>query len=179
MSVKATPLFGCALASSAGGLKSTWSSLLELSPSGRAPASTLSDRGGVRLDGLEGEESLAFTSPGNGNSSGAAGGALEGEPAEEDCPEVEEGDCPEGAAGVESCDLLGADPAGAEEFCAHSPALEPSSKTRIQRQPRIWLFYRSVTVSVAGYVPCAARKPCRQRRAVSISGKRLPSCSTR
>src|SRR5580704_18376824 len=158
MSVKASPLFGCALASSAGGLKSTWSSLLELSPSGNAPASTLSDRGGARLGTLGAAGSLFRASPGNGNSSA---GALGEEP--EDCPELpEEDDCPEDAAefGSESWDFAGADPAGAEEFCAHSPALEPSSKTRIQRQPRIWLFYRSVTVSVAGYIPCAARKPC-------------------
>src|ERR1700677_460195 len=112
MSVSASPLFGCALSSSAGGLKSIWSSLLELSPSGKAPESTAPDRGGARLGALEPEESLFFTSPGNGNSSGLAGES-EDEP-EEDFPEEVCGDDDE--AGLESCAFPGVDPAGAEAW---------------------------------------------------------------
>src|SRR5271166_3044117 len=77
----------------------------------------------------------------------------------------------------EACDgeLAGACAFEGVDDWAAITTLEPSSKVRNKK--RIPLFYAIASGPFQIYVCRAARNPCRQRRAVSNSGNRLPSCS--
>src|SRR5271165_3713713 len=65
---------------------------------------------------------------------------------------------------------------GAEDW-ASSIRLEPNSNATNKK--RILIFYAIFDGRYLIYARRAARNSCRQRRAVSNSGNRLPSCSTR
>src|SRR5271165_1758070 len=110
-SVSTSALFGCALVSSGGGLRSTCESLLELSPSSSESAGTRSERGASRFGRRAGVES-------DREDGGKDGDEVEDDP--------------------ESC-FAGAEPE-AGELCAHTTAL-PSRNTKSKEQRRIALFY--------------------------------------
>src|SRR5580698_20713 len=131
-SARAVALCGCALASSAGGLKSSCASLLELSPTPEpnSSACTLSERGGARLG--------AFFFAGSFGGAGCPG-VSSGNERSRLRPEASR--FPEG--GGEAGGEDGGGEGGGEFCCAHDAQLSPNSKHKYKcGRHCMSLFYR-------------------------------------
>lgn len=80
------------------------------------------------------------------------------------------------------CEFAGEELAGVE-LCAHIATLPKSNTIRKQLRIRYFTALRSYSFKTYLFKPAiqtwVARNACRHLRAVSSSGNRLPSCSTR
>src|ERR1700719_870980 len=123
-SATAAELLGCALASSSGGLKSTWVSLLELCPTpSRSSARTRSDRGGSMLGALGARFAGGSEFAGSALVGAELPGRSPGKVLSRLSPSTvsgvcDEGACEEGVAGGDSCGFC----------CAKTPPPSPNNK---------------------------------------------------